>query len=166
MWLVLLSLLIIVAPYVARAHYVRSAKRLQKAEGAWLSVERHARVLLEDRQLPSEMGNFIEWTLGRIGDGSLTRTFLRSLLLRKRASEETDQEFAAHFSALSKEQEQQFLRFMIASMFYDSLRTSVSGSVLRRLLYWLASTVGDRQAPVSQPQVKPIMRAAETLCHA
>lgn len=166
MWLAIIGLLFIAAPFVARSYLRRSTLRLAKAHGAWGVAEQHARVLLEDRHLHPAVGDFVEFTANRVGDGELTRTFLRSVLLKQRANKAVRDDAAELFSSLNREQEQQFFRFMVAAMFYDSLRTGVSGALLRRLLYWMAGTTADRTAPVNQSQVQPMVYAADKLCHA
>lgn len=159
----LAAVAVVAAPFVLRIHLVASRKRLRSAGRAWDMLERPARVLLEDRHLDPEVGNLVEWIVTHIGDGRLTRSFLFSLAFRRMWAGKSMKPDV--LERMNKEQEQQFLRLVVAALFYDSLRTTLSGSILRRVLYWLAATVKDRHAPVTRSQAAPVVKAADRMCH-
>lgn len=162
----LLLIVAILAPLVAlgTAALLRgSTARLREAGHIWALVEHHAFVLLEDRTLDPEIGDLVEFIVHHAGSGRLTRAMVVNLLSpRKRRPNATDM----LFSKLRPAQEKQFQHLLAAALFYDSLRTLFSGPVIRRLLYWLASTVNDTRTPVSRPQVAPVASIADRMCHA
>lgn len=158
--LLLIAALIIASPFILRVHFQASRKRLARAQRAWEMVEQAAHPLLEDRRLNPEIGDLVEFVVNRVGDGSLTRTFLVAIIF-KRLNGGSDKVTRS----MNTEQERQFMRLMVAALFYDSLRTTFSGSIIRRVLYWLASTATDKNAPVTKSQVAPVVSAAGRLCH-
>lgn len=139
----------------------KSTSHLKSAHHAWDMLQHHASVLLEDRHLDPKIGDLVEFVVGTVGDGKLTRAMLNSILFRCRRSASSDE----MYSKLSGGQEKQFQHFLVSALLYDSLRTFVPGIILRRLLYWLASTAGDSRAQVGRPQVAPVASLADRLCH-
>jgi hypothetical protein len=150
---------ILIAPFVFASHLRASTTRIKQAGAVWESVERAARELLEDRTLAPEVGDFVEFILSHTGSGKLTRAAIIAM-------------FSSYGSGNSKllhmvneGQQVQLIRFMLASLMFDSLHTTFSGLVVRKWLYWLAATVKDRQVPVTEPQVEPVARAADRIWH-
>lgn len=162
MWLMLIGALIIAAPFVLTRYHRRAANRLRHASSAWDTTEKYGRVLLEDRHLDPEVGDFVEFTLNKAGSGTMTRILLAAIFSPWRSRTDDANNL---FVKLSREQEQQLYRFIVAAMFYDSFRTIFSGSLLRRILYWMAATAADKTVPVSRAQVQPMFSAADRLCH-
>lgn len=153
--------LAIILPFAVAWQIRRATARLELADRAWGSLEKHAHVLMEDRHLNPVIGDFVERVINKVGDGSLTRGFLFFIVFRPQSKQPTNHEWREAVSGLEAGQEKQFLHFMVDAIFYDSLRTVVSGSLLRRIvLYWLEATASDDDAPVSREQVKPITFAA------
>lgn len=162
--MVIIAALILAAPFVAGAYLRLASRSAARAQDAWRLVERHARVLLEDRRLDPDIGDLVEVVVDHAGDGRLTRSFLGSLIFRRRRRPDAD--LSAAMSSLNAEQENQFLHFLVAALFFDSLTSPILGAVLRRIMYWLAATANDRSAPVSRVQVEPVMSAAGRMCAA
>ena len=121
-------------------------------------------MLLEDRRLNPIVGDLVEALVCHAGDGRLTRFFLASVVLRR--GRKADHRVSAAIGSLHPDQEKQFLHFLVAVLFFDSLTTPVTGAILRRVVYWLAATAKDRSAPVSRVQVEPAMSAAGRMCAA
>lgn len=149
----------LVLPPAMAWHWRRSKARLAWAEEIWVNVEQSARVLLEDRQLDPRVGDFIEFVIDELGNGTLTRTALRSMFVRPPVRE------PELYSSLEGGREVQFSRFMLSSILYDSLQTTLSGIILRRWMYWLSMTVRDKRAVVTEPQVAPVVDAADKMWH-
>ena len=161
-WLIIIALAL-VAPFLASWLVARSSDRLRFADEVWGSFESHARILLEDRTLSPFVGDFVERVVMNIGNGRFTRRFLFSILLRplgiRIGAGKTDMHVA--IDSLEEGQRKQMFRFMIDAMLYDTLRTAISGAVLRTIvLYWLVAVAKDESTPVSEPQVTPMFAAA------
>lgn len=157
MYIAVAALALMVAPFAIAWHLRRATARLAYAEEIWDVVEQSARVLLEDRHLDPKVADFVEFVIQKIGSGTLTRTALKAMLRRPTP--------ATPLPPLAGGQSVQMGRFILSSVFFDSLHTSVSGIILRRWLYWLASTVTDKKAVVSEPQVAPVYNAADDMWH-
>lgn len=162
MLILIVGAMIVASPFFAAYLLRRSTNHLKVADRAWGSLENHAHALLQDKTLDPTVGDFVESILLKIGNGSLTRSFLCSLLVTRRIRKaHADPEFRNVIMGLELGQRKQLFRFMIDAIFFDSLRTYISGPILRRLvLYWLDSTARDEQALVSEQQVGPITNAA------
>lgn len=148
-------------PFVLAWNYRHATKRLVLADQAWGSLEQHAHALLNDRHLNPRVGDFVERVLLEVGNGALTRSFLLFVVFRPKPKDGTPSDLVLAFRSMEPGQEKQLSHFMVDAIFYDSLRTTVSGAILRRaVLYWLEATARDETAPVSRPQIKPITFAA------
>ncbi|WP_324694620.1 hypothetical protein [Novosphingobium sp. RL4] len=158
MYMIAIAAIVLAAPFAAAWYFRRAASRLRLADAVWGSLEYHANQLLQDKTVPVVVGDFVEFVVCRAGDGMMTRTFLAGLMSRPRADRDTALAQAMH--ALSRGQDQQFNRFVIDALLYDSLRTAVSGFIVRRALYWLVTTAKDEKLPVNDAQAYPIARAA------
>lgn len=165
MWLLILGALIVAAPFVVASHQRRAASRLRSAHRAWDAVEKYGRVLLEDRHLDPELGDFVEFIIKKTGSGAMTRMFLGALVLPRALQSSEDSELSRLLAAASQEQEQNLYRLMVAAMLYDSLRTAFSGVLLRRVIYWMSAAATDKTVPVSRAQVQPMVSSADRLCH-
>lgn len=162
MVILIIAAVILAAPFVIRWYLRLATRSAVHAQEAWPLMERHAHVLLEDRRLDPRIGDLVETVALHVGDGRLTRSFLINILFwRKRRP---DAHLTAVLTALNGEQEKQFLHFLVAALFFDSLTAPISGMLLRKLIYWLAATAKDRSAPVSRSQVEPVMSAAGRMC--
>lgn len=146
------------SPFIAAWSYRKATLRLVFADEAWGSLEYHANQLLQDRTIPPGVGDFVEFVAGRVGDGMMTRTFLMNILVRRK--NHGDSRLSDDLNALTSGQDQHFNRFMIDAILYDSLRTAVSGAVLRRILYWLVVTAKDENTAINDAQAFPIAKAA------
>lgn len=153
-----IAIIILALPFVASWAYRKAERRLAFADEAWGSLEYHANQLLQDRTIPPRVGDFVEFVVGRVGDGMMTRTFLVSIFVRGKGNGSS--KLLEDLRSLSSGQDQHFNRFVIDSILYDSLRTSVSGALLRRILYWLVVTARDEKAPINDAQAFPIAKAA------
>ena len=163
MWLIAIAALILAAPFGLAFFISRNTSHLKMADMVWGRLEEHAHALLQDKTLPSLVGDLVEEVVNHTGDGSLTRSFLLSLLFRPRSSESA---ISSAVDDLHEGQRSQFMRFVIMAILYDSLKTSFSGILLRRIvLYWLVPTAKDQKAPVNSSQVGPIARAAGRAYH-
>ncbi|ALC12457.1 hypothetical protein [Sphingopyxis sp. 113P3] len=147
----------IIGPYVIAWNFRRAKARLAYAEKIWDNVEQSARVLLEDRHLDPRIGDFIDFVVGELGSGRMTRIALKAVLHPKKSPRPMPE--------LTGGQGVQFGRFMLSALLFDSLHTTFSGFILRRWLYWLTTTVGDKKAVVTEPQVAPVVEAADRMWH-
>lgn len=158
MYMIAIAAAILCVPFVMAWYYRKATKRLIVADQAWGSLEYHANQLLQDKTLPPIVGDFVEFVVERTGDGTMTRTFLYSLFIRTKADREAP--FATAVANLNDGQDKHFNRFVIDALFYDSLRTFLSGWLVRRMIYWLATTAADEHVPVNDAQTMPIAKAA------
>lgn len=163
MWVIAIAAVILAAPFFVSWWVRRSTVRLVLADRVWGNLESSAQVLLEDKNLNPILGDLVEALSHRTGDGSLTRALLISVVFKR---SHTEDKVAAAINELSDGQARQFMRFAVYAIFYDSLRTSISGGILRRVvMYWLENTAKDSKASVSSSQVMPIAVAAERAYH-
>lgn len=164
MWLFFAAAAILAIPFLANVHYRNAIVRVKFADEVWGSLEQHARVLLEDRTLSPRLGDLIEKAISHAGDGQLTRDLLYSIVVRKKA--QTVDDLSNEIDRLTDGQRYQFTRFLVDAVLYDSLRTIISGSILRRIvMYWLESTARDDQVSISRTQISPMINAAGKAYH-
>lgn len=100
----------------------------------------------------------VEFILKAIGSGWLTVAFFFALLFRSKSRKRGS---GSIFSELNKEQEDRFVRFFVAALFFDSLRAPIVGVLVRRFLYWLPATAVDKSTPVSRHEVEPVVNLAD-----
>lgn len=163
MLVITIAVSILAAPFILKWHLTRRIKGLRLADRVWGSLEQHAHALMQDKTLPPVVGDSIEMVIHHAGNGSLTRSFLVAQVLRMRASEKN--ELAAAVRRLNRGQTIQIRRFLLDALLYDSLRTTVSGAIVRHLNWWILPTARDESQPVSEPQALPIAAAAERAYH-
>lgn len=163
---IIVTALFLGLPFAAKSYLIVSEKYLRRAHKAWAGFEQHARVLLEDKRLNPKIGDFVEFLALNVGNGSLTRSLLVSIIFRKTGRSKSNPEMDEAMQSLNGEQRIQFYRTIVSAVFYDSLRTPLFGSILRRILYWLAATAEDKSAQISRYEIDPAVAAAGRLCHA
>jgi hypothetical protein len=163
MWVILVAIAILAAPFVGAAYLRWSTARMRAAGIVWGNLESHASALMNDKTLNPFIGDLVESMFLRAGDGAMTRMFLFSLVFRRKLDAG---QVASAVEALNQGQQKQLVRFAIYAILYDSLRTGLSGAFLRRIvLYWLLPTAQDKTVPVNSPQVAPIVDAASRAYH-
>lgn len=163
---VIVAGLILAAPFLVATYLRRATKNLNYADHAWGLMEQHAHVLMEDRRLDPAVGDLVERVVLSVGDGKLTRNFLFSFVFRQRADTHGTRHLRDAIMNMNSNQAEQFSRLLITALFFDSLNAPIAGAILRRLIYWLASTANDKSAPISQYEVEPVVAAAGRMCHA
>lgn len=148
-------------PFVVARWLKRDIRRIEFADEAWGSVEKHATQLLGDKSLNPDIGDLVEMILKRAGNGWMTRSFLFFLVVRPKPHKSAAGGFDAAFKAMTDGQRHHFLRFTIDALLFDSLRAGLIGVILRRILYWLANTAQNEKEPIALSQVEPIARMAD-----
>lgn len=161
MLLAITAAILLALPFALAWFFRRKTEHLKFADEAWGSVEMHANQLLQDKTLDPEIGDFVEFLVLNVGDGKLTRIGLSALLFRPKVKTNGK----SFKDRMTDGQHYHFTRFVVDALLYDSLRTSFSGAILRRLVYWLVGTAQDEKIGISDIQIKPFTNAAARAYH-
>lgn len=156
--IIFIGVALLAAPFILAAYLRFNTKLLKRSQSVWPLVEQSAHVLLEDRNLSPRAGDMVEFIVKVIGSGWLTVAFFFALVFRRKSRKRGSNSI---FAELNREQEERFVRFFVAALYFDSLRAPIFGVLVRRFLYWLPATAADKTTPVSRHEVEPVVNLAD-----